>query len=128
MKTRLLVVLAVLLCCCCFLSRADAAGIEMPLEGATAVWIQPLDSTPGTYGATATLTLPEKFVGQTIADLIKFEAVIHQEGGQVRIDPGLSLSPKTDIGIPVKVGVLALPMTKYKVGWFVGATIVQITL
>lgn len=113
-------VLAVLLCAC---GSAQAAGLQLPVEGATAVWIQPLEASPGSMGAALSLTLPERIVGETVAEWIKFEIIVHPEAGQVRVDPGVSLSLKSDVGIPVKVGIVLLPLTDYKIGWFVGAEI-----
>ena len=104
---------------------AQAAGLELPIEGGTAVWIQPLDGSAGSMGAALSLTLPEKYVGEVVSGLIRLDVIVHPEGGQVRVDPGLSISLETDVGIPVKVGIVALPLTDYKVGWFVGATIFQ---
>jgi len=49
--------------------------------------------------------------------------VAHQEGEQVRIDPGLGLMLKTTIGIPVKAGLVALPLTEYKIGGMIGAEV-----
>jgi len=118
-------VVVVLLCISAFGMQASAAGVDLPVEGGSAVWLQPLDGTPGSMGAAIALTLPEKIVGETVADLVKFEIVIHPEGGVVRIDPGLSVSLKTEIGIPVKFGLVALPLTQYKVGYLVGAQIFQ---
>lgn len=120
MKSLLVALVVVVLCAC---GQGMAAGVELPIEGATAIWIQPLDSTPGTLGASLSLTLPQKIVGETIADLVKFEVVAHQEGEQVRIDPGLSVSLKTNVGIPVKAGLVALPLTDYKIGGMIGAEV-----
>jgi hypothetical protein len=101
--------------------NAQAAGLQLPIEGATGVWIQPWDGTPGTLGGTISLIPPEKIVGETAAQLLRIEVVAHQEGAQVRIDPGVSATLKKDIGIPVKLGVVALPLTEYKAGWLIGA-------
>ena len=119
MKTLLGVLALVVLC----VVPAQAAGLDLPIEGASAVWIQPFDGSPGSMGAALSLTLPERIVCETVADLLKFDVLIHPEGAQVRVDPALSLSLTTDVGIPVKVGIAVLPMTEYKVGWFVGATV-----
>lgn len=116
MRSLLVVVALVALCC----GSAQAAGLQLPIDGATAVWIQPLDASPGGMGAAMSLTLPAKIVGDTVSQWVKLEIVVHPEGDQVRVDPGLSLSLTTDIGVPVKVGILALPLTQYKIGWFVG--------
>ena len=116
---------AVLLCCCCCCMNADAAGIELPVTGGTAVWMQPLDATPGSLGAAVSLLLPEKIVGEAVASLITLDIIVHPEGDAVRIDPGLSIALKTDIGIPVRIGLVFLPLTQYKVGGFVGAQIFQ---
>jgi len=105
------------------IGTAQAAGLDLPVEGGSAVWIQPLDGSAGSMGAAISLRLPQKVVGATVADLLKLEVVIHPQTGQVRIDPGLSLTLTTDVGIPVKVGILALPLTDYKVGWMVGAQV-----
>lgn len=121
--TRLLLLCVVLCCCCCV--DADAAGIDLPVTGGTAVWMQPFDATPGSMGAAVSLMLPEKIVGETIASLITLDIIVHPEGGAVRIDPGLSIALKTDIGIPVKIGVVFLPLTQYKFGGFVGMQIFQ---
>lgn len=118
MKIALVVVVLLALC-----GSAQAAGLQMPLEGASAVWIQPLDGSPGSMGAAMSLTLPERVVGELVSEWIKFEVIIHPSGEQVRVDPGLSLSLKTDVGLPIKVGLVALPLADAKVGWFVGAEI-----
>lgn len=106
---------------------AMAAGATLPVEGGSAVWVQPIGGEPGSMGATISLTLPS-FVGTDVRKYLKAEIVVHSEGSQVRVDPGLSLSLTTDVGIPVKVGLVALPLTRYKVGWIVGATIFQTTI
>jgi hypothetical protein len=104
-----------------FGGAAQAAGLQLPIDGATGVWIQPWDGTPGTMGATVSLVPPEKIVGEIAANLLRVEVVFHQEGPQVRVDPGFSATFKKDIGIPVKLGLVALPLTKYKAGWVIGA-------
>ena len=104
---------------------ANAEGVALPVEGGSAVWLQPLDGSAGSLGVTISLILPEKIVGETVADLIRFEVVVHPEYNVVRIDPGLSVSLTTDLGIPVKFGLVALPLTEYKVGYIVGAQIFQ---
>ena len=119
MKAVLLAAVVLALTC----GVAGAEGVALPVEGGSAVWLQPLDGSPGSLGAAISLILPEKIVGETVADLIRFEVVIHNEYNAVRIDPGLSISLTTDVGIPVKVGLVALPLTEYKVGYLVGAQI-----
>ena len=118
-------VVVVLLCISAFGMQASAAGIDLPVTGGTAVWLQPFDATSGSAGAALSLLLPEKIVGETVASLITLDIIVHPEGGAMRIDPGLSIALKTDVGIPVKVGIVMLPLTQYKFGGFVGMQIFQ---
>jgi len=121
MRAVLLAVVVLALCAV----PAMAAGVDLPVTGGTAVWLQPFDATPGSAGAAISLLLPEKIVGETVAELIAFDIIVHPEGDAVRIDPGLSISLKTDLGVPIKVGLVLLPLTDYKFGGFVGMQIFQ---
>jgi len=116
------VVVLLLLCA----APAAADGVPMPVEGATAVWIQPFGGEPGSYGASMSIRGPDVHVGAyNLADVIKAELVFHQVDERIDIDPGLSLTLRTEMGLPVKVGLVYLPLAKYKSGWMVGVEIFQ---
>jgi hypothetical protein len=120
MKTWGLVVVVLLVCA----APAAAQGITLPVEGATAVWVQPFGGEPGSYGAAVSIRGPDLDVGGfNLAEFIKAELVFHQVGERIDIDPGLSLALQTDVGVPVKVGLMYLPLAKYKSGWFVGVEV-----
>ena len=110
----------------------------LPLAAIDAVWVQPLDGSAGFAAATIGLKWP--CIGAVDLDslpvlsTIKPQLLLGSNGGDglplglAKINPGIAALVETEAGLRFKAGLVYLPVTRYRLGWFVGANLLNFPL
>jgi len=127
---RLTMLVLVVMCLALVMVPAQAAT-GLPIGSVDAVWVQPLDGSPGQTAGALGLKWPDlgsvKLDTLPVFSTIKPQVIIANGNPGVSVLPGLAAVVETETAVKLKAGIVYLPTTKYKAGWFIGAQVLAVS-